>query len=114
MTALEQGDTDGVVALLTDDVWLRMPPLPMEYQGHELARQFFATVVFRPGRRFRAFPTAANRQPALAIYEHDPHSQALRANGLFVLTLAGDQIRAITRFDATAVTRCGFPRIMTQ
>jgi RNA polymerase sigma-70 factor (ECF subfamily) len=114
VTALEQGDTDGVVALLTDDVWLRMPPLPMEYQGHELARQFFATVVFRPGRRFRAFPTAANRQPALAIYEHDPHSQALRANGLFVLTLAGDQIRAITRFDATAVTRCGFPRIMTQ
>jgi RNA polymerase sigma-70 factor (ECF subfamily) len=114
VTALEHGDTDGVVALLTDDVWLRMPPLPMEYQGHELARRFFATVVFRPGRRFRAFPTAANHQPALAIYEHDPHSQALRANGLFVLTFAGDQIRAITRFDATAVTRCGFPRIMTQ
>jgi RNA polymerase sigma-70 factor (ECF subfamily) len=113
IAALEQGDTDGVVALLTDDVWLRMPPLPMEYQGRDLAGRFFATVAFRPGRQFHAFPTAANRQPALAIYERDPHSEALRANGLFVLTFAGDRIRAITRFDATAVTQCGLPRIMS-
>jgi RNA polymerase sigma-70 factor (TIGR02960 family) len=114
ISALEHGDTDGVVALVTDDVWLKMPPLPMEYQGRDLARRFFATVAFRPGRQFRAFPTATNRQPALAIYERDPHSEALRANGLFVLAFAGDRIRAITRFDATAVTRCGFPRIMSQ
>jgi RNA polymerase sigma-70 factor (TIGR02960 family) len=114
ISALERGDTDGIVALLTDDVWLRMPPLPMEYQGRDLASRFFATVAFRPGRQFRAFPTATNHQPALAIYERDRHSAALRANGLFVLTFAGDQIRAITRFDATAVARCGFPRIMSQ
>jgi len=114
ISALERGDADGVVALLTEDVWLRMPPLPMEYQGRDLAGRFFATVAFRPGRQFRAFPTAANRQPALAIYERDLHSEALRANGLFVLTFAGDRIRAITRFDATAVTRCGFPSIMSQ
>jgi RNA polymerase sigma-70 factor (ECF subfamily) len=114
ITALERGDSNGVVALLTDDVWLRMPPLPMEYQGRDLAARFFATVAFQPGRQLRAFPTATNRQPALAIYERDRHSEALRANGLFVLTFAGDQIRAITRFDATAVTRCGFPRIMSQ
>ena len=113
ITALEQSDTDGVVALLSDDVWLKMPPLPMEYQGRDLARRFFTTVVFRPGRHFRAFPTATNRQPALAIYERDPHSDALRANGLFVLTFAGNQIHTITRFDANAVTRCGFPRIMS-
>jgi RNA polymerase sigma-70 factor (TIGR02960 family) len=113
ITALERGDTDSVVALLTDDVWLRMPPLPMEYQGRDLAGRFFATVAFRPGRQFRAFPTATNRQPALAIYERDPQSEALRANGLFVLTFAGDQIGAITRFDATALTQCGFPRIVS-
>lgn len=113
IAALEQGDVDDLVALLTDDVWLRMPPLPMEYQGRDLAGRFFAAVAFRPGRQFRVFPTAANRQPALAIYELDPHSGALRANGLFVLTFAGDQIGAITRFDAAAVTSCGFPRIMS-
>jgi hypothetical protein len=91
-----------------------MPPLPMEYHGRDLAGRFFATVAFRTGTPVPWFPTTTNRQPALAIYERDPYSQALRANGLFVLTLAGDQIRAITRFDATAVTRCGFPRIMSK
>jgi RNA polymerase sigma-70 factor (TIGR02960 family) len=112
--ALEEGDVDGLVVLLTDDVWLRMPPLPMEYQGREVAGRFFSSIAFRAGRQFRAFPTAANRQPALAVYERDPHTDVLHANGLFVLAVAGDQIRAITRFDASAVTRCGFPRIMAE
>ena len=31
--AVERGDTDSVVALLTDDAWLTMPPEPYEYQG---------------------------------------------------------------------------------
>jgi hypothetical protein len=114
VTALEDGDADGLVALLTDDVWLRMPPIPMEYQGRDVASRFFTTMVFRAGRQFRAFPTAANHQPALAIYERDPHTDALHANGLFVLTFAGEQIRAITRFDVGAVTACGFPRIMDE
>jgi ketosteroid isomerase-like protein len=43
-TALEHGDTDGVVAFLTEDVWLKMPPLPMEYQGRDLARRFFVSI----------------------------------------------------------------------
>jgi hypothetical protein len=33
----EQGR--GLVTLLTDDAWLTMPPLPLEYQGRELARE---------------------------------------------------------------------------
>jgi RNA polymerase sigma-70 factor (TIGR02960 family) len=113
-SALEEGDVNRLVGLLTEDVWLRMPPLPMEYQGRELAGRFFSTIAFRPGRRFRVFPTAANRQPALAVYERDPHSEVLHANGLFVLAFSGNRIRAITRFDASAITRCGFPRIMAE
>ena len=31
--AVESGDVDGMVALLTDDAWLTMPPLPHAYQG---------------------------------------------------------------------------------
>src|SRR6266511_4194598 len=30
---VENGDVDGMVALLTDDAWLTMPPEPHEYQG---------------------------------------------------------------------------------
>src|SRR5205823_8794164 len=31
--AVEAGDVDGMVALLTDDAWVTMPPEPHEYQG---------------------------------------------------------------------------------
>ena len=86
----------------------------MEYQGRALAGRVFSTIAFRADRRFRAFPTSANRQPALAVYERDPHTDVLHAHGLLVLAFAGDQIRAITRFDTSAVARCGFPRIMAQ
>ena len=44
---------DGVVALLTDDAWLAMPPLPLEYQGRELAARFLTAVAFRHGRTYR-------------------------------------------------------------
>jgi hypothetical protein len=33
-----------------NDVWVRMPPVPLEYQGRELARRFFSTIAFRQGR----------------------------------------------------------------
>ena len=41
-------DVDGIVAVLTEDVWLTMPPLPLEYRGPELAAEFLATTGFRP------------------------------------------------------------------
>jgi hypothetical protein len=31
--SLAVGDIDGVVALLTDDAWLNMPPAPHQYHG---------------------------------------------------------------------------------
>jgi hypothetical protein len=64
--AFEANDVDGIVALLTDDVRLTMPPLPLEYVGLEDARRFYAIVAARPGRR-RLVPTRANGQPALAF-----------------------------------------------
>jgi RNA polymerase sigma factor (sigma-70 family) len=41
--AFEAADTDRLVALLTDDAWLTMPPEPLEYQGHAAIAEFFAT-----------------------------------------------------------------------
>ena len=38
--AFEAGDVDGVVAMLTDDAWLTMPPLPLEYHGLDAVRHF--------------------------------------------------------------------------
>ncbi len=109
--AFEAADVTGIVALLTEDAWLTMPPLPLEYQGRELAMRFF-TVAFGTGRSFRLIATAtrANNQPAFGVYERDRHSPVLHANGMLVLTLAGDQVSAITRFDTSVLPRFGLPR----
>jgi RNA polymerase sigma-70 factor (TIGR02960 family) len=107
--AFEAADVAGIVALLTEDAWLRMPPVPLEYQGRELATRFL-TLAFRSGRRYRLVPTRANGQPAFGLYVYDRHAPVLHANGLIVLTLAGDQISTITRFDASVLPRFGLPR----
>jgi RNA polymerase sigma-70 factor (TIGR02960 family) len=107
--AFEAADVDGIVALLTEDAWLTMPPLPLEYQGRELAARFF-TMAFRRRRQYRLVPTRANGQPAFGVYVRDPHAPVLHANGLIVLTLAGDRISTITRFDNGVLPRFGLPR----
>jgi RNA polymerase sigma-70 factor (TIGR02960 family) len=108
--AFEDSDVEGMVALMTDDSWVRMPPVPLEYQGKDLARRFFATVAFRQGRRYRLVPTRANGQPAFAVYLRDPVTNLARAFGIFVVTLVGDRVSAITRFDNAVLPRFGMPR----
>ena len=110
--AFERGDVNGIVSLMTEDAWVRMPPVPLEYQGRELASRFFATVAFRHGRRYRLIATRANRQPAFGVYLQDQTSGVARIFGLFVITLAGDKVSAITRFDNSVITRFGLPRTL--
>ncbi len=107
--AFEAGDVDAIVALLTEDAWLRMPPLPFEYQGRAQAARFFATVAFRPGHRERLLPTRANGQPAFGAYLRASHAGVAHASGLLVVTIAGERIGAITRFDARSLPRFGLP-----
>ena len=108
--AWEECDTNALVALLTDDVWLRMPPNPLEYQGKEAAKRWFATSAFREGQRFRLVPTRANGQPAFGLYVFSPISRVAHAFSLIVVTLAGDRVSAITRFESGVMARFGLPR----
>ena len=92
-------DIDGVIALLTDDAWLSMPPAPHEYGGHAAIRSFLkASFGFRGGRRIHLVPTRANTQPALASYVGGPGRSSALPGGVFVLGLAGPRICAVTRF----------------
>jgi RNA polymerase sigma-70 factor (ECF subfamily) len=92
-------DIDRVIALLTDDAWLSMPPAPHEYRGHAAIRAFLrASFGFRGDRLIHLVPTQANTQPALASYIRDPGGGAALPGGLFVLGLDGPRIRAVTRF----------------
>jgi RNA polymerase sigma-70 factor (TIGR02960 family) len=110
--AFETGNVDELVALLTEDVWVTMPPVPLEYQGRELAARFFAAVAFRQGRTYRLVATRANGQPAFGAYLRDPRTGIAHANGLLVVTLTGGQICAMARFDNTVLPRFGLPRTL--
>lgn len=108
--AYETADLDALVALLTDDVFVSMPPMPLEYEGRELAARFFANI-FGAGRRFHLVPTRANGQPAFGAYIWAADG-VRHAAGLFVVTLAGDRISALTRFEASVLTWFDMPRTL--
>ena len=107
--AYETGDIDALVALLTDDVAVTMPPMPLEYCGIEQAARFLAAITFRDGRTFRLIETRANGQPAFGAYVRDPRGGPLHATSLVVVTLAGDRVSAFTRFDPSVLTRFDLP-----
>jgi RNA polymerase sigma-70 factor (ECF subfamily) len=108
VAAYESSDLDSLVALLTDDVFVSMPPLPFEYEGREPTSRFFASI-FDSGRTFDLLPTRANGQPALGAYVRDA-TGVRHGVGLFVLTLAGDRICALTRFENSVLPWFGLPR----
>ena len=112
--AFERGDIDALVALLTEDAWIRMPPEPHEYQGRPAIAEFLRTRgIWHSGRGIQLVPTRANGQPAFAYYLGDPHCDLLRAGGLLVLTVQGDAIIAITRFsDNGVLPYFGLPRTL--
>src|SRR5437870_3570292 len=96
VSAYESADLDALVALLTDDVFVSMPPMPLEYEGRDVVVRLFASI-FGADRRFDLVPTRANGQPAFGTYLRA--STGIRhGTGLFVLTLSGERICAMTRF----------------
>ena len=112
-TAVERGDTKGIVSLLTDDAWLTMPPEPYEYQGGEAIARFLDDRAVRRGAHYRLLPTRANGQPAFGCYLPDPHAPIARAYGLMVLTLAGERVSAITWFsERSLLSHFGLPRTL--
>jgi RNA polymerase sigma-70 factor (ECF subfamily) len=110
--ALERGDSDAVVALLTDDAWLTMPPEPYEYQGRSTIGAFLSNRTVRRGSP-RLVPTRANGQPAFGCYFPTPQTEIARPAAMLVLTLEGDRISAITWFgDSSVFPHFGLPRIL--
>jgi RNA polymerase sigma-70 factor (TIGR02960 family) len=106
--AWESADVDALVALLTDDVFVSMPPMPFEYQGRDAVARFCASL-FGAGRRFDLVPTRANGQPAFGAYLRTPGG-IRHGTGLYVLSLTGDRIGAMTRFEASVLPSFGLPR----
>jgi RNA polymerase sigma-70 factor (TIGR02960 family) len=111
--AFQIGDVDEIVAVLTDDALLTMPPLPLEYQGHEAIAAYLSYRAELRGTLL-VVPTRANTQPALGCYLPDAQAAIARPYSLIVLTLEGDRIAAITRFaaDTARFGHFGLPRTL--
>ncbi len=109
--AWESADLEALVELLTDDVFMSMPPMPFEYEGREAVARFCAGIL-GSGRHFDLVPTRANGQPAFGAYVRAPDGMS-HGVGLFVLALAGDRICALTRFENSVLPWFGLPRSLS-
>ena len=107
--ALQRDDIDGVVALLTEDAVVSMPPQPEWHEGRDaVARFLHDRVALRP-HDWRFVAVGANLQPAYAFY-FDKDGEWVRS-GMFVLGVRGDGVSSITRFhDHGLLDRFGAPR----
>ena len=105
--AFERGDIAAIAALLAQDAWLRMRPLPIAYRGRAAARHFLSVVAFpggTPGYRLVGTPSRANGQPAFGCYLRDPAATVDHACGLVVLTI--DDTAASPRSTGSPTTAC--------
>jgi RNA polymerase sigma-70 factor (ECF subfamily) len=107
VSAWESADLDGLVALLTDDVFISMPPVPFEYEGRDVAARFCAWF-FDTGPRFDLVRTRANGQPAFGAYLRAPDGTR-HGVGLYVIALTGDRISALIRFESSVLPWFGLP-----
>jgi len=92
--AWRDADVPALVALLKADATMAMPPTPSWYQGRDNIGIYLSHLFANPwGTGLRLVPTAANRQPALAVYTPDGKPFAIK-----VLTVHNGLISAITGF----------------
>jgi RNA polymerase sigma-70 factor, ECF subfamily len=98
MEVHERADAGALAELLRDDARLAMPPTPTWFDGREAIVTFHAQQVFVPDAAMRFAPTAANRQPALAIYLRSPEDAEYRPLVIDVLRIEGGLITDITAF----------------
>lgn len=112
VTAFTELDVEELISLMTDDVWVKMPPAPFEYHGTEAAHRFFTAVDVHRRGTDRMVPIRANGQPGWGEYRRDPVTGLLHLAGIEVVGLAGDRICEITRFENTVAPYFGLPRTL--
>ncbi|HTX01776.1 MAG TPA: sigma-70 family RNA polymerase sigma factor [Acidimicrobiales bacterium] len=110
--ALQRGDLEGVVALLTDDARMAMPPEPFEFRGPRAIAEFLS---WAWGDDVKVIPTRANDSPAFGYYRRDPHAGVHRASGIIVASVQGARVSSLTRFgDKSLFATFGLPRTVAQ
>ncbi len=94
----EEADIPGLVALLREDAWFSMPPVPTWFQGRATIATVLSTRIFVSARQWRLVPTHANGSPAFVVYQQEAVTGIYRFGGLFILGVVGEQIGSIVAF----------------
>ncbi|HEX5441781.1 MAG TPA: RNA polymerase subunit sigma-70 [Ktedonobacterales bacterium] len=110
MTLWRQSDVPGLVALLREDAWLAMPPLPMWVQGRMDIATLLELRIFTPDKQWRLLPTRANGCPAFGLYRREAGEDEYQLSSLWVLEVDGERIGSIVVFlDVASLTAFGLP-----
>jgi RNA polymerase sigma-70 factor (TIGR02960 family) len=112
--AVTAGDVDALVGMMTEDVWVRMPPLPFEYHGTEDVRRFFTATKAHLRGNVRLVPVGANGQPAWGEYVRDTTTGRLHLTGVLVLAAGVHGISELTHFGNDVAPSFGLPRLLDQ
>jgi len=110
VTLWEQADIPGLVALLREDAWFTMPPLPVWYQGRAAIATLFQTNLFPPSQQWHLLPTSANGSPAFGLYRREALADDYQLIGLLVLSVERDQIVSLVAFlEVSDLSRFALP-----
>jgi len=93
-----QADIPGLVALLREDAWFTMPPIPVWFRGRAAIATLLRTTIFTTPREWRLYPTRANARPALGLYHWQDPPGEYQLFGLLVLDVVDGQISSLVAF----------------
>ena len=109
----EQADIPGLVALLREDAWFTMPPIPAWFEGREEIATLFQTSIFTRPRQWHLYPTHANASPAFGLYQRNVETDMYQLFGLLVLDVADEQIaNTIVFLDLPGLTSFALPPML--
>ncbi|WP_327094127.1 sigma-70 family RNA polymerase sigma factor [Nocardia vinacea] len=109
VTTFGNADMAEFAKLLRDDVVLEMPPALLWFAGRAHVVEFFTDKCGSTPDEWRAIPTSANTQPAIAYYRLDENN-TYHAHSIHLLTLRDAAIDRITVFlDASLFSGFGLP-----
>jgi len=109
--AHSRGDGDALAAVLSEDVRVSFPPLPLWVDGRDSF--IVGSRKFADSGEYRYLETGANLQPAVAVYLRRPGDTAFRLLALQVLRVEGGAIVEIIDFTGAAVLAAsGLPAVL--
>jgi RNA polymerase sigma-70 factor (TIGR02960 family) len=112
VNALQCGDLEQVIELLTEDARMTMPPEPFEFRGPRAIAEF---LTWAWGTDVKVIATRANNAPAFGYYRPDPNTGIYRASGIIVASVENDRVSSLTRFgDKSIFASFGLPRTLTR